>query len=459
MKKKKRILFILIALLTLVYSSCSIDDIKPKHQVNETNVIKDKASAQKVLNGIYVLWNQSFIGSFPIPLAAMGVEGTIQNDTKGYNNNELDPGNSDIHAIYNTLYKVINRSNFLIEKLNEDLPIPQEEKEELIAEGKFNRAYAYFTLLRFFGEFYDLNSTYGVVLRTEFASGIDADPRASVQETYDLILSDLAYAVEKGSTQTPHYYAGNLAAKALLAKVNLYMGNYDVAANLAEEVMHNDQGIILEDHYEEIFQKTFDSEEALFFLYHDADGGGSEMYKVNGTDYSEYLQNLADAQIPGEGNLDGEGEGYDYRFAYAYAEQTKGTNNNGKYLGELFDEGNSLYISRLAENYLIYAEAEARNGNTDNALAALNEVRVRAHVDEKEFTDSKTLLEDIRQEKLLELFFENGEPWFDLIRYHINGDINAFELKESLHSTYQFIMPIPLKALNSNKNLVQNPGY
>ena len=114
----------------------------------------------------------------------------------------------------------------------------------------------------------------------------------------------------------------------------------------------------------------------------------------------------------------------------------------------------------MADIYLIHAEALARAGGDPSlALASLNTIRDRAGVAVKEFTDIPTLLEDIRQEKLLELFYENGEPLFDIVRYDILGNLDASQIKPTLNNKYKFILPIPAEVLIGNDKLVQNPGY
>lgn len=459
----KIILLFLIALGT----SCSIDDVKPINQLTEENTIRDAESAQFVLNGIYDTWREFDIGFFPMHLGALGIEGQIVGNIKGghgINNNQVPVENPYLASIYNTLYKVINESNFLIQKLEEGaaVGISEEEKGRIIAEAKFNRAFAYFKLLKYFGQFYDLNSSYGVVLRTAFSTGITAQKRSSVQEVYQRIVEDLQYAVGNGAASVPHYYAGNLASKALLAKVELYRGNYTEAATLAQEVMNNTQGYALESHYSDIFFNTYNSPEALFVLYHSIDEGGTAMFQINRTNYSAILETAADDQIAGAGDLTGPGTGYDPRFSYAYAEATKGVNQMGKYpFRSSGSVGNTNFSLRLAEVYLMYAEAEARKtgGDLTAALDALNTIRSRAGVMPKVLSTKEQLLEDIREEKLLELFFENGEPWFDLVRYHILGEIDAFQIKPTLTSVDMFILPIPLKARVANNALEQNPGY
>lgn len=463
---------ILYLSFVIMASSCSIDDVKPINQLTEENAIRDAESAQAILNGVYDLGREFDVSNFPLYLAGYGNEGRILSNgltgSKGYNTNEVPVENRYLTNLYNGLYKIINLSNFLIEELEagKAVDISEERKAEMISEAKFQRAFTYFNLLRYFGQFYDLSSEYGVVVRTEFATDLTAQSRNSVQEVYDLIQSDLQYASANGPVYIDHFYSGSLAAKALLTKVELYLGNYDTAAILAEEVINNGEGYALEGEYGSIFTNSFNSSEVIFAPLSAAGAeGGSQMDLISRTTYSENLRSLADAQVgtSDDGDLLAAGSGYDPRFSYAYSGDTKGQNTQAKYpFGNLAGEqNNTIYHLRLGEIYLIHAEAEARRagGDLDGALASLNTIRLRAGVDEKELSDKATLLEDIRQEKLLELFFENGEPWFDVVRYDVLGNLEASDVKETLISENKFVLPISSQVMIGNNNIVQNPGY
>ena len=455
--------------LILVSASCSIDDIKPINQLTEENAIRDEGSAQKILNGVYDLGRDFDVSNFPLYIAAYGNEG-VANATlsgiKGYNTNSVPVDNIFLANLYNGFYKIINLSNFLIGELEagKAVGISESRKMEMISEAKFQRAFTYFRLLKYFGQFYDLNSQYGVVVRSEFATEIVSQPRNSVQEVYAFIQEDLQYAAANGPEMIAHYYAGKVAAQALLAKVELYMGNYETAAALAMEVINNADGYVLETDYNSIFNNSFDSSEVLFAPFSGPGAeNGSNMDLIKNVRFSETLRKLADAQVGtgSDGSLTDAGSNYDPRFAYAYSDLTKGVNTQGKY--PFLDSGqdNTIYHLRLGEIYLIHAEAEARRpgGSLEDAVASLNVIRDRALVDPKTLVDLPTLLKDIREEKLLELFFENGEPWFDAVRYDALGNFDAKSLKATLVSDDQFILPIPLQVRVGNKNMNQNPGY
>ena len=469
-KTIKTVLF--LALATSI-TSCSIDDIKPFNKLTPDDAVRDEASAQLVLNGVYNSGRAFDVNFFPLHLAALGNEGTFStaiSGSKGFNTNEVPVDNIYLANLYSGHYKIINSCNFLIQELEagKAIGMSAERKGEMLSEAKFQRAFAYFNLLRYFGEFYNLNSTYGVVLRTDFSTTLEAKPRNTVAEVYKLIEDDLLFASDKGPIYIDHFYTGSLAAKALLSKVYLYEGKFTESATLADDVITNgpSEGYELEFNYADIFTKSFRSSEVIFAPFTGPDNEGKTgMYQVNRLKASNTLKNLADAQkgTASDGSLVGNGSGFDPRFAFAYSNNTKKGNGNGKYpfADNQQSQGNTLYHLRLAEIYLIKAEAEARRagGDVTVALESLNEIRNRAGVTEKVYSNKATLLSDIRNEKLLELFFENGEGWFDIVRYVNLGNVTASAAKATLVSTNQFVLPIPLQVIVGNNTLIQNKGY
>ncbi|TXD46748.1 RagB/SusD family nutrient uptake outer membrane protein [Polaribacter sp. IC073] len=459
------------ASILVLMTSCSIDDIEPQNQLTQENTIRDEISAQQVLNGVYDLGRDFDVSAFPLYLAAYGNEGIISGSLSGgngFNTNEVPVSNVFLASLYNAHYKIINSTNFLIKGLEDGkaVGISEERKNGMISEAKFQRAFAYFNLLRYFGQFYDVNSSFGLVLRKEFSTELTASPRNSVQEVYTFIKDDLEFAAANGPEFIEHFYAGKIAAKALLAKVELYTGNYTDAATLADEVINNTEGYALESSYSAIFSNSFNSQEVLFAPYASSgQEGGSTMDLINRTTFSDNLKTTADAQVgtATDGDLTGAGTNYDPRFSFAYSEGTKGVNTQGKYpfINNASSQNNTLYHLRLAEVFLIHAEAEARRpgGDLTVALGSLNTIRNRVSVTPKMLSDKATLLEDVRQEKLLELFYENGESWFDLVRYSKLGDVTIASKKATITTERQLILPIPSQVIIGNNNVDQNPDY
>jgi hypothetical protein len=114
-------------------------------------------------------------------------------------------------------------------------------------------------------------------------------------------------------------------------------------------------------------------------------------------------------------------------------------------------------VLRLAEQYLIRAEARVQLQRAIEGRDDMNVVRVRAGVDASTSTDAAAIALEIEEENRHEFFCENGHRWFDLRR---TGRINAVlgTLKPTWQSRAAYF-PLPQTAINANPNLIQNPDY
>ena len=113
---------------------------------------------------------------------------------------------------------------------------------------------------------------------------------------------------------------------------------------------------------------------------------------------------------------------------------------------------------RLAEQYLIRAEAEAEKGQLANAINDINVIRNRAWLGSLPGNLGQTqVLAAIAQENRIEFFAEWGHRWFDLKR---TGQANSVlaPIKPFWESTAQ-LFPIPYTEIQADPNLIQNPGY
>jgi hypothetical protein len=110
------------------------------------------------------------------------------------------------------------------------------------------------------------------------------------------------------------------------------------------------------------------------------------------------------------------------------------------------------YVLRLAEQYLIRAEAYARQAKLTDAIADLNAVRTRAGVGGTSATTAAQLLLAIENERRVEFAFE-ADRWFDLVRTGRAGDVLG------VTDQRRWLFPIPFNDLVADPDLVQNPGY
>ena len=115
-------------------------------------------------------------------------------------------------------------------------------------------------------------------------------------------------------------------------------------------------------------------------------------------------------------------------------------------------------LLRLAEQYLIRAEARVHLGDLTGSKLDINTIRNRAGLNNTESISEDDILQDIINERKFELFTEHGHRWFDAKRLDIAEEILA-PLKSNWRST-DVLFPIPEKELLTNPNLTpQNPGY
>ena len=116
---------------------------------------------------------------------------------------------------------------------------------------------------------------------------------------------------------------------------------------------------------------------------------------------------------------------------------------------------------RLAEQYLIRAEARAQQNNISGAQADLNAIRTRAGLANVTATTQTGLVTAIYHERQIELFTEFGHRWFDLKR---TGQLDAVmgiaaPQKGGTWASYKALIPIPASEISINPHLTQNPGY
>jgi hypothetical protein len=114
-------------------------------------------------------------------------------------------------------------------------------------------------------------------------------------------------------------------------------------------------------------------------------------------------------------------------------------------------------ILRLAEQYLIRAEAEANLDNLIGAITDLNMIRNRAGLPNTTASDKTTILLAIENERQAELFCEGGNRWFDLKRTNRANKILSSEKANWKQSAALY--PIPQTEINADPNLTQNIGY
>ena len=268
----------LLSVSALTFTSCdligSIDDMEPDHVVTDLNYITDAASAQTALNGVYASWRSTGVSYLRYGIASMA-HTQAQAMVMGVDEfaaENIQTNNSNVETAYTAYYNVINTANTFLVHINKQIPgMTEEKRTEMIAEARCQRALAYLTLLKCFGEYWKQDSQYGVCLfKDELVRDNQVRQRSSVADTYKLISEDLDYAIAH-CEQHPadHYHMSSLFAKALKAKMYFAQDNYPEAARLSEEVINEAEtaGYELESDYANIFTEQFNSKEMFFAPY------------------------------------------------------------------------------------------------------------------------------------------------------------------------------------------------
>lgn len=446
----------------------SIDDIKPQHVVDDEAVIVDASTAQMALSGVYSSVRSYDVCIFRSCMSVWaGTYGkTNTNGSKDFmgdsqNKTAIKVENIGVENVYRGYYYIINAVNSFIDNLNTSNPsdLSETRKNEMLGEARCMRALINMHLLRLFGEYYDNNSEYGIVLYEKPVRDNEPKARSKVSDCYKLIQDDLKFAsVNAPAYQYEHSLFSTLVAKALMARVYLTKGEYTSAAEWAGEVIDEAEGsgYGLEEDFTTVFTTQFNSPEMLFAPY--TNKATSELISSN------WIATEAGRLLITLGKTMGEGGKLEPRYQATY-ENIENMNKTAKYplIVDGYSDVNSYYFMRLPEVYYIKAEAEARLGHYDVARELMRPLCDRAgyaddYVDRITDTD---VLGMVLKNKLMELSVENGEEWFDLVRYHQKGGFESWTIAEKaqLPAFNQLLLPIPRTAMAGNTLLVQNPEY
>ena len=238
--KQLKIYVFLFALAAVALSSCGLLDQTSPNDIDATDAIKDGASAEAALLGVYSSMQQSayYGGQYLLMSEAMSDNAA----TGGYNvlsldqltNRNVTPANLLGEETWISLYRVVANANNVLAALPSISDLTASRKLEIESQTRTLRALAHFDALRFYGEHWNATSAFGVPIVTTPQTISDVPPRSSVAATYTFIVGELnaAYANLKATETTPQYVNRNTVA-ALLARVYLYQKNNVQAATFA----------------------------------------------------------------------------------------------------------------------------------------------------------------------------------------------------------------------------------
>jgi hypothetical protein len=368
--------------------------------------------------------------------------------------NALTQNGPLVELLWSEPYTYIYGANAILESIANSGGITGDVKRQLEGEAKFLRAFSHFYLLNLFGDV-------PLVLTSDYRVNKKL-PRASTDEVYLQIISDLKAAQEllPSDYEFSNYEKARpnrLAATALLARVYLYLGDWSNCEAESSKLLEQPGTISLNEDLSEVFLKN--SKEAIWQISNDHDNPPTFMFTIASPGGLPPSSSLAPELIQ-------EFEAGDMRRHLWTGEVTNGVDTfyyAAKYRAAGSEEITEYYmVFRLAEQYLIRAEARARLDNLSGAIADLDAVRGRAGLplvaDTNPSISAEGLLALIEKERRVELFTEWGHRWFDLKRTG-RSDVVLGSIKSDWQPT-DVVYPIPeIQLLNSGGIVIQNPGY
>lgn len=454
----KGINFTSLLLMALLSFSCEsfIEVDLPDSQLTGDIVFSDIGTAEAAVTSIYSKLSNNVLVCGNSKGTSI-LLGSYADELQTYNTgllefqffqNNLIATNTDVAALWNGSYNLIYAANAVKEGLENSTTISHSDKDRLLGEALFLRAYIHFHLLNLFGEIpyvtttdYTINATIG---------------KLPISQVYTLLIADLEEAKSLMPTvnQSPFKVRSGIdTVKSLLARVHLYNADWESAEIEASSVINSGNFVWVES-LDDVFLKN--STGTIWQLMPTQEGlptqeGQSFIFTMGPPPNRALSIYLIDAFEPGDlrkehwiGSVTEEETWY-YPFKY---KQSVPEATSSEY----------SILFRLEELYLIRAEARIHLGDLDGAKNDINKIRNRASLADTSANTDIQLIDAVIQERRIEFFSELGHRFFDLKR---TGLINAVlsPVKPGWNAM-DVLWPIPESELLLNPNLLpQNPGY
>ena len=481
---KRLIIFFWLCSLLMITACNDLLDVKPQSSITEQVYFQSEGDFAPYAIGIYT-YMRTF--SNEIEYGTERSEELISAVNARFStawNHILTPTTGAID--YAPWYQAIGHCNLLLNKI-ESFPFSDESvKNRIKAEAYSLRAYFFFHLTRIIGDA-------PLMLEPITSENVPLLPRSPAGDVLQQVFADLDAAIALFPEQTfanGKYRFSYPAAQALKAEAKLWSakvlgggaGDLNDAIAAADEV--EKAGLALQSNVGNVITARANSEIILASFFNRDENGGRSNYALNALPFLAAITgatNLADlpyclTTINGQGAyqisalsraLLNENPN-DKRIASTYVVEQQGAVAKiawiKKYPGNKYPDDrvsdNDIVIFRLADIYLMQAEAYAGLDNTTKAIEYLDLVRVRAGTGNYSgLTDKSTVEREILNERGREFFFEN-KRWFDLVRFHYGGTIDVYSYVPNLvGKNTPLFWPLAAKVLATNPNIAQTDGY
>lgn len=476
MKNKINLLLIATALIGSVSCKKTVEIDPPTTSITTQEVFKDSLNATSAIAGVYSsigIGGLNFMrGSLTISPGESADELAPYTPSQDfyYANNLLS--SSGDPNLWNSAYTYIYQANAIIDGVQASTGISPVTKVRFMSEAKFLRSLFYFYLVNLYGD-------------VPYVTTIDYHTNAIARKTskaviYTQLISDLKEAqaslpADYGLSVGGRTRANKWAATALLARIYLYTGDWANASIQAGLLIDNSSLFQLNPDLNAIFLNSASGNKEAILQWDLNVNAGSYNATAEGqtiipntppNNAPNYYINpqLLNAFEPGDKRkvawLDSTIYGspattfyYPYKYKIGQSQTTVNATPT-----EL------TTVLRLAEQFLIRAEAKAENSDVPGAINDLNAIRQRAGLPNLSSSLNRDqVLAAVAQERRIELFSEWGHRWFDLKR---TGKIDevmriATPLKGqgTTWKSFQQLYPIPNFELQNDPYLTNTPGY
>jgi tetratricopeptide (TPR) repeat protein len=443
-----------IAILLIAFATMSCNkflDVQPKDSVEDDQTITDKTSATTALRGVYRrLGADNYYGSLFQTFGYLpgdniqwtGSQSVIQQ----FISHNISADNGNLQSVWSAIYATVNAANHVIAKVPgvQDATFTTADKNQLIGEAYFIRALCYFDLARTWG---NIPVTLSPTLT---ATDKDGTKNSTQAQVYAQVLRDLNSAdslLIPPAAQNP-VRANQETVWALKARFYLYQGDWAQAITYASKVLSDVQFYALQKPYSAFFlpSSTVATKESVFELSYSATypnthrnswqppaNGGTRQWAPN----DAFIALVNDPAIGGNRS--------------ALVAKTSA----GLWYGNLYYRSpatDPAYVIRIAELYLIRAEALAQQDDLPDALADVDVIRARAGLDGSTAVSQDDVLLAIENERRIEFALE-PHRWFDLVRTNRAGVVLG------ITNPNKYLFPIPANEITlSNGSLTQNPN-
>ncbi|MGF7037532.1 hypothetical protein M2273_000766 [Mucilaginibacter lappiensis] len=480
--KKIYIIPAIIILVTAVCTSCKkLLEVTPQSQITDQVYFKNETDFEPYVVGTYTSI-RSFANSvlYGTERSEELINGTNSRLSTAWSQ-ILSPTVGAIN--YNGQYKAIGNVNLLLSKIEPFNFSNPAIKNKLKAEALCQRAYTYFYLVRIIG-----NTP--LMLQAITDDNVPLLPRSKASDVLKQVFADLDLAIslfpDKNYANKYRFSYG--AAQALKAEAKLWSakvlgggeGDFNDALKAAEAV--ESTAVSLLPNFKDVTTTRANAEVIMSAYYYRDETGAN--YGLNALPFLTAISSATNldsiayclTSVNGQGGYQISKESRalfsalpnDKRIPATFIIERQGNVQKSAWITKLpgtkyVDDrvsDNDVIMWRLADIYLIEAEAYAGLNNTGQAITYLNKVRIRAGINNYDGANDKSTVERaIFDERGRELFFEN-KRWYDIVRFHYGTTINAYDYVPNLKGkTTPLFWPLSTTVLAANSKLVQTEGY